>query len=984
MTARFHSRVQPDEVEITCVEKRLIGSKPVPRSDWWIAGADRTTIRTLTSLVDRGIARGTTTSVLVPSGAAAALPSSVAEAIGLPALTTVSLSVGLDGRVESPDGHLRLRWTDREGRQIYPDRRGIVLNDGARSGRLTAALFDIVLASDTYNATIGMSSEVRISAWMPMQRALAAVSADEVTRDGYLSTFTIFQAGAFALDVHEDESFAPRLMSRSAAPSLEDDAPTDDLEEGSEVRQTVASPLLTPEDERGFIEAFNGSDAPKSAYRTGSNRYVLIDPVLKVALGVVKEQQRAGAAERRAFLRNPRAYLAEALERRGDDTSSATLFVETAGYSDRVAGLGLWEKPVIPWLTRPPNGWLPESGWTLDGEEVEPPPLSRTELDAAERAYEAAEARGEPTVTIRNVPIPIDQVPAVLEAERQRTQRAFADEVTYEAAAERDPPVPRLVLVIEKTNFEGADYVLALAPRLSPLPDEPPAHRMGPDPLKLHQLEGFRWLVDAWRAGWPGVLLADDMGLGKTFQALSFMAWLHEHHLRSAHEGPMLVVAPTALLRNWEKEAADRLAPDALGGLVRAYGSGLRNLRLDPHRRVDDGETLDRAELRNADWILTTYETLTDHERAFAPIEYSLILFDEMQKVKAPDTLNTKAAKAMNARFVIGMTGTPIENRMEDLWCIFDRITPGYLGDLKGFSAQYSEAHADNLRVLKEKLDNPVKGDGSHVKAPPVMKRRMKVDILEGLPTKIEVPYLDNMPPEQASAYRQIVTEALRHRERSQGYMLKVLHGMRGVSLHPDDATHADVSTASRFEAFAKRSARLTRMIAVLRDIAAQGEKALIFVEFLGMQHAVAEGVAALFGLHHRLDVINGSVPGERRLGIVERFSSREPGFDALVLSPRAAGVGLNITAANHVIHLSRWWNPAVEDQCNDRAYRIGQTKPVTIHIPIATHPDIPDGSFDQRLASLLQRKRQLSREMLVPPTSDSDVSELFGATVRD
>jgi SNF2 family DNA or RNA helicase len=144
----------------------------------------------------------------------------------------------------------------------------------------------------------------------------------------------------------------------------------------------------------------------------------------------------------------------------------------------------------------------------------------------------------------------------------------------------------------------------------------------------------------------------------------------------------------------------------------------------------------------------------------------------------------------------------------------------------------------------------------------------------------------------------------------------------------------------------------------------------------------LAEGVAALFDLPHRLDVINGGVPGEKRLSIVERFSQRRDGFDVLVLSPRAAGIGLNITAANHTVHLSRWWNPAVEDQCNDRAYRIGQNKPVTVHIPIATHPDFPDGSFDEKLQLLLGRKRNLSRHMLALPAGDADISELFEATV--
>jgi hypothetical protein len=391
--------------------------------------------------------------------------------------------------------------------------RGIVVTIGDRSGRLSAALFAIVTATDGYNATLGMPAEARIDAWMPMQEALAAVSADEVPRDGYLSTFTLFQAGAFALDIHEDDSFAPRLMSRSAAASLEDEAPAEDLTEQAEDAAAGASSLLPPNDERGFAAAFKASAAPKSAYRTGPNRYVLIDPALKVALGMVKEKQQEGAEERRAFLRNPRAHIAEALERSGSDTPSATL---------------------------PPNGWLPESGWTLDGEAVEPPPLNPAELEAAERAYQAAEARGDPTVTIRHVPIPIDQVPAVLEAERERTQRSFSEGPSQKDTGEPQPPGPRLVLVIEKTNFENADYVLTLSPRASTLADEVPKHLMGSDPLKPHQVEGFQWLVETWRAGWPGVLLADDMGLGKTFQALSFMAWLREHQLKTeqhAHLG---------------------------------------------------------------------------------------------------------------------------------------------------------------------------------------------------------------------------------------------------------------------------------------------------------------------------------------------------------------------------------------------------------------------------------------------------------------
>jgi SNF2 family DNA or RNA helicase len=440
---------------------------------------------------------------------------------------------------------------------------------------------------------------------------------------------------------------------------------------------------------------------------------------------------------------------------------------------------------------------------------------------------------------------------------------------------------------------------------------------------------------------------------------------------------PFLVVAPTALLKNWEKECAERLSAQGLGERVDAYGSALRKLKLDPSLRRDPGETLDVARLREADWVLTTYETLTDHERAFARIPYPIVLFDEMQKLKAPDTLNSKAAKTLNADFVLGLTGTPIENRMEDLWCLFDRIVPGYLGDLKSFSRMFREDAPERFNELKRKLDQQVGA------APPVMKRRMKADILEGLPKKTEKKYPLSMPDEQARAYRELVAEASRTDDRSRGFMLRVLHSMRGISLHPDDPADIDGSNAARFERTARKSARLSTTLDLLREIRSRGEKALVFIENLALQDVVAEGVAALFDLPRKPAVINGSTPGEKRLAIVDAFERLGPGFGLLVLSPRAAGLGLNIISANHIIHMSRWWNPAVEDQCNDRVYRIGQRKPVTIHLPIATHPDFPGQSFDEQLDRMLERKRQLSRHMLAPITNEADIETLFAGTVR-
>lgn len=1001
MAIRFEARVEPDAVEIRLLKSFLgFGPKPVPRAEWPNAEALRAVCRALDALLDRGEAAATEESIRLPIAIAAALPAEIADAVGLPPLAELGLAVALEGRVETPDGRLRLRWTDRSAREIKPTRNGLVLQWGEKSARLSAPLLAVVEAAETYNRTQGADFEARVSAWMPMQQALAATTGSQVGRDGFLDTFTLYQAGAFALDVNEGDDFTPLLMARSQALSLEDDAPTADLgpglaegasETGTPSSAGSARSLLSADDHRAFLSTFKSIGSMRDAYRIGTNRFVLIDPTLKRALDVVKAKRRASPDERRAFLRNPRAALAEALRSGDEAVPTATLFVETQGYSDRVAGLGLWQPPAIPWMTRQPNGWLPESGWTQDGAPVDPRPLTPEELREIESASEAAEAHGDSHVVIRGQSIPIDAVPAVLKSERERTEAAGRE--AGAADGDRPPPSPtdpepteRLVLVIAKTNFEGLDYELLLKARTACIDPVPPGEAMGPAPLKTHQVDGFRWLVEAWRAGWPGVLLADDMGLGKTFQALTFMAWRRRNAdmarrrgTAAVAQGPVLVVAPTALLRNWEKECAERLTPEALGRLVKAYGRDLADLKLAPERRSDPGETLDRSRLREADWILTTYETLTDHERAFGPIAFSLVLFDEMQKVKAPATLNTKAAKALNADFVLGLTGTPIENRMEDLWCLFDRLTPGYLGDLKSFSRDYGEGDPEKLVALKQLLDQPVAA------APPIMKRRMKADILLGsdaLPAKTERVYRTPMPDEQRQAYGDLIAEARRQPDRSPGFMLGILHGMRGISLHPQDATGVNVSSAARFEAFARRSARLMKTVEILRDIRDRGEKVLVFVEFLAMQDALADGLAALFDLPRRPSIVNGTTPGERRLKIVDDFAASGPGFGVLILSPKAAGVGLNITAANHVVHLSRWWNPAVEDQCNDRCYRIGQTRPVTIHIPPAVHPDHPEAAFDERLHELLQRKRELSRTMLAPPTSEGDVGELFGATL--
>jgi len=379
---------------------------------------------------------------------------------------------------------------------------------------------------------------------------------------------------------------------------------------------------------------------------------------------------------------------------------------------------------------------------------------------------------------------------------------------------------------------------------------------------------------------------------------------------------------------------------------------------------------LDMEEMKHSIWALTTYETLRDYQHSFGRIRWGVVVFDEAQKIKNPKALMTDAAKAMNADFTVALTGTPVENRLTDLWCIVDTIQPGKLGSLKHFVESYeSEAQHDEqaLHKLKEflTLQNP----------PTVMLRRMKEDHLNGLPEKREIQQRDNMSNVQAEEYRKTIMAARANLEDAP-HFLEILHKLRSISLHP--FRRSDESD----EEYIRHSARLRLTFSWLDEIAARNQKALVFIEARSMQGDFAELIQRRYSLEKRPLIINGAVAGNERKKRVDIFQKRR-GFDVMILSPKAGGVGLTLTAANHVIHLSRWWNPAVEDQCTDRVYRIGQERPVNVYLPIAVHPEYQDASFDVRLDELLKRKRHLNRTILAPPgETRSDAEQLFKETV--
>lgn len=327
--------------------------------------------------------------------------------------------------------------------------------------------------------------------------------------------------------------------------------------------------------------------------------------------------------------------------------------------------------------------------------------------------------------------------------------------------------------------------------------------------------------------------------------------------------------------------------------------------------------------------------------------------------MKSMSSLISNAAKCQQPDFTILMTGTPVENSALDLWTLLDVAWPGFLGmSGKEFATIYSlDASPDQLAALKARLTEPVQLGGRQ--CPQVMLRRFKSEILTGLPSKTERKWPEVMTPEQSRVYDTVLAEQRARRMEP----FEALHALRMAAFHPD--LRMPVGPADH-ERLIAASARFRVLFRILDQLAKVGERALVFVDLHRGQQLLAELIRARYRLSRHPQIINGDTP-TNALGKIKDEFQQGTGFDVLLLGPRSAGFGLTLTAANHVVHMNRWWNPAVEDQCSDRVYRLGQDKDVTIHIPIAIHPRLGDASFDTVLDTMLTEKRSLSREIVVP-----------------
>ena len=948
-------------------ELRLPGPEgALPFERWAVDGPPG--LRAGTALLERLIAAGTADAdaevVIVENGTIAGLSAAEAEALGLPAVTRHDALVELRRLITRPDVEVRLTWQRPDGRPDPEIRRvGAWLLGKGGPERLAEPLFGIAEAVDAV-AAAGSDDSARMAALaMLSERLPGAAESGRVKPLGALSRMRIVFADAFSLDL-EGEGEAALLVPILHRSGGDPDAP-----------------VLAPEEQAEFGRArFHAYSTARGFYQLGGGTFVVLARPLLRALQVVREVQQGPAARRRQLIASPRAFLRTAL---GDETEATVLedvFRETARYSERVVALGLWQPRVLPWIQVEASDWLdraepaaarPAAGparceLVVDGRQV---PLAPDALLPLRERLERAIDRGE-----ASVPWPVGDetvaIPATLEtvaAVQKLLDRLRLSQAPEPESGATGAPATRPEVLLIAPNEAQLDHAGTFAARRALPPGLPRALRT---PLKDHQRRGLDWLQRAWAAGMPGVLLADDMGLGKTLQVLAFCASLRDAMARGEvkHE-PIAIVAPTGLLENWQAEHDRHLQPPGLGVLLKAYGRGLAELK----RGIEAGRPrLDVARLRQADWILTTYETLRDYDLDFGQVRLAALVLDEAQKVKTPAVRATDAAKAMNAEFRVAMTGTPVENRLADLWCIVDGVHPGRLGDLKSFSARFErDLDPATLRALKDQLERERPGPPP---IPPLLLRRTREQELPDLP-RLEVErHPRPMPPIQRDAYAAAIGTA-RGRRGDRGWMLEALQAIRAVSLHPDPA--ADVPD----DAFVAMSARLAVVIELLDAIARRGEKALLFLEDLALQARLATLLQRRYDLVAPPAVINGELTGKVRQQRVDRFQKEADGFGCMILSPRAGGVGLTLTRATRVIHVQRWWNPAVEDQCNGRALRIGQTRPVTVHLPLAT---IPGGrSFDENLDALLERKRRLMQDALMPPAaSESEQEELLEQTL--
>ena len=448
--------------------------------------------------------------------------------------------------------------------------------------------------------------------------------------------------------------------------------------------------------------------------------------------------------------------------------------------------------------------------------------------------------------------------------------------------------------------------------------------------LRPYQERGAAWLSFLERWG-LGACLADDMGLGKTVQFIAFLLHLKE---QDALENPTLLVCPTSVLGNWERE-------------VNKFAPSLKILQYHGDKRPKGKAFLEAV--KKHDLIVTSYSLLHRDIKSLESISWQIIVLDEAQNVKNPEAKQSKAVRQLEATFRIALTGTPVENRLQELWSILDFLNPGYLGNKQFFQRRFAmpiEKYGDTASLTQ--LRSLVQ---------PFILRRLKSDrdIIQDLPDKQEMTVFCGLTGEQAALYQQVVEQSLAEIESAEGLqrrgmILALLIKLKQICNHP--AQYLKQATLEQHN-----SAKLLRLEEMLEEVLAEGDRALIFTQFAEWGKLLKPYLEKQLG--REIFFLYGSTSKKQREEMIDRFQHDPQGPPIMILSLKAGGVGLNLTRANHVFHFDRWWNPAVENQATDRVFRIGQTRNVQVHKFVCT------GTLEEKIHDMIESKKQLAEQVV-------------------
>jgi len=460
---------------------------------------------------------------------------------------------------------------------------------------------------------------------------------------------------------------------------------------------------------------------------------------------------------------------------------------------------------------------------------------------------------------------------------------------------------------------------------------EPPQSFEGQ--MRPYQIKGLSWLVFLKQFGF-GACLADDMGLGKTIEFIAFM--LHERlgRRKRSWPGPTLLVCPMSVVGNWKKE-------------VERFGSSLKVM---VHHGADrlSGKAFEK-EVKRHDLVISTYALAHRDEGLLSLRHWECVVLDEAQNIKNPSAKQTQAIKKLKTNYRVTLTGTPVENRLSELWSIMDFLNPGYLKSAQDFHR--------NFVIPIEKHRNPARAETLKRLIQPFVLRRIKTDptVIQDLPEKMEMRVFCNLSQEQATLYEAVVKEMLEKIEDSEGIerkglVLSTLLKLKQVCNHPTHFLHDGSELA-------ERSGKLIRLEEMLEEILAEGDKTLIFTQFAEMGTMLQNHLRETFGCEALF--LHGGTPKKQRDAMIQRFQDDHKGPPLFVLSLKAGGLGINLTAANHVFHFDRWWNPAVENQATDRAFRIGQKKNVQVHKFVCL------GTLEERIDEMIEQKKELAESIV-------------------